>query len=948
MKKVLKILKWTAGILVLLLIVTVIALKLFFPREKVRQMAVEQATESLGRKVTVQGLDVSIWGGLGVELQGVTIANPPGFPSENFLQAENVDVKLRLLPLLSGEYRVKRFILDNPTVRLLKKQDGSTNYHFAAVDSAMGPQAAEKVPAEARPAAAAVSFDELQINDGNIYYRDDSAGVTAALAHLDISTELSNPSEGHYTTNGKLKVDSLALTLEESYPVIRLGLAYQAELDLTRNRLDIEKADLELNGLRFTMNASVENLTDAPLARASIGSDEISVADLFQLLPEDRRGELSDFSIAGNVSVNADITYDASKAAEPLIYTGTAVISDMAMSKAGLEGELTFRRALLDFKTDNVRMNIEDGKFDGQPFKGHLIVQNFDDPAINGELAGSVNLAFAEPFLPAEDNHHLNGRALFDLKASGRIADVSSLAFSGTLKVDNGSYSSNLLPEPIDAFTLDAYFDNDLVNIRQLNTQFASGNLDFSGRINNLVPYMLADSAEATRIPLGVEGKLNGTVNLELVNPFLPEKGSPEASGKLAMDMRFAGNATTMSNFQPWGTLSITDGSYRDSLLPEPITLFTADMSVSPDTITINNMYAKFESSDAAFSGKLANPFPYLLPLDDIDRSKLKRPVFFFDLSSHHFDTDKLFPEAVPGSGQGTATTPPDSVSMVIMPDIDGTGTVHADTVIYSGVEFTNIDAKVKITGKKIQCYDATGNVYTGDVIGSTTIDLTDFEKPVYTGDFQANQVEINDFISRFTPFGDHVYGKGEIKGTYNAAGWDPDAFLNSLTLTGKGSMRDGKIITSGALYSIINSLAERTGNSFSKEQSVKNLNTDIIVRDGMVALDEFKTRVGDLGDVTIGGFYGFDGKLDYRGSLLLSQSLSKDLTSKGGLLGGLADVLSTGENERIALPLKIGGDLTNPSASIDFNALTETAKKNIGEKAGGFLKDLFKKKDDK
>jgi hypothetical protein len=284
---------------------------------------------------------------------------------------------------------------------------------------------------------------------------------------------------------------------------------------------------------------------------------------------------------------------------------------------------------------------------------------------------------------------------------------------------------------------------------------------------------------------------------------------------------------------------------------------------------------------------------------------------------------------------------------MVILPDIDGTGTVHVDTLIYMQVEFTNIDGKIKLAGKKIDCYDVTGNVYSGNIKGGTTIDLNDFENPVYQGDFEGTQIEIDDFVSRFTPYGGHIFGKGEVTGNYHAEGWDPDAFLNSLNMTGKGYMRDGKLVTSGALYSALSNLAEKTGNTFSQEQPVRNLNTDIVVRDGRVGLDNMKTRLGSIGDLTVGGAYGFDGSLEYQGSVELSEALTKDLKSKGGLIGGLVEVLSNKDSDRLVLPLIIDGTVESPSVSLDYSALTEQAAKNATNKASDLIKGLFNKDDD-
>ena len=94
MKKLLKILAWLAGIVAVLLILLVVAAKLFLPADKIRDMAVEQAGAKLDRKVTIADLDVSFWGGLGVKLVDVTVASPEQFDTGDLLTADNIDVKL--------------------------------------------------------------------------------------------------------------------------------------------------------------------------------------------------------------------------------------------------------------------------------------------------------------------------------------------------------------------------------------------------------------------------------------------------------------------------------------------------------------------------------------------------------------------------------------------------------------------------------------------------------------------------------------------------------------------------------------------------------------------------------------------------------------------------------------------------------------------------------------
>ncbi len=945
MKKLLKILAWIAGIFLVLLIIAVIALKLFFPLEKAKALAIEKGSAALGRDINVEGVDISIWGGLGVQLVDVTVGNPEGFEGNPMLRAGDIDVKLSILPLLSGEYSIDRLIVNKPQIRLVKRPDGSNNFTFEKLEKKAPPQVAEKMTPETKAAAVAVTFDNLEVNDGVLAYFDDSSGVTLNLSGLNLSTTLAIPREQVYESSGEISVESIQTSGVGNLPPLAIDLKYKVAYDIPAKLIRLDQADLKVNGVEFALNGEASDPLGDVTGRLGIKSERIAFADIVKFVPAGRAELLKDYTIDGDMSVDVDLDYDQSRE-QALNYYGTAVLSSTNITTKQVPGKLSFDRALLDFKNDNLRFNIEQGTFDGAPLKGHLVVDDFDDPVINGELAGTLNLAYIQPFLPTENSTEVSGKAEFAVKLSGRTSDYKALGFSGDLKVSEGKYNSTLVPEPIERFEMAVYFDNRLTNIRKFEAAIPSGNFNFTGRINDLVPYLLADSVEAANIAPAMEGKFGGQLDLALLNTYLPKKGNPQLNGQFDLQLDMKGILTDITSFEPRGKMSIVNGSYTDSLLPEPVQSFETELQIAPDTITVKRMDASFVSSDASFTGHLIHPFPYLLPLEGIDRGSARKPLFLFKLSSRRFDVDKLFPEAVPGLGEAEIeVTSADSVSIFILPDIDGNGTFSIDTLIYSGVEFTQIDGKVKIRDRKIECYDATGKVYTGDVAGSTTIDLTDFENPKYAGKFKATQVEANDFVSRFTKFGGHLFGKIDLDGSYNAAGWDPDAFLNSLTMNSVSEMKKGKLVTSGAMFSAISGLAEKAGKSFEKEQPLKNLLTDIEVRDGKVHLDNVKTKLGDIGDLDLGGFYSFDGELDYTGSILLSKEWTEKLLSKGGLLKGLAGLLSDNSVDRVRLPISFGGTLDQPAFNIDYTALTKDIGDSVKKEASSFLNELLKKK---
>ena len=942
-----KIILWLVGIAVVLLVVAVVAIKLFLPVEKIKTMAVEKASAQLNRDVSVGDLDVSFWGGLGVNLMDVAVSNPGGSDSGQTLTARNVDVKLRFWPLLGGEYRLDRLIINEPVIRLHKAADGSVNYALEPVQKKLPADIAEDVTPETQAAAMAVSFDHLEVKNGRVEYKDDSSGVTASVFGLELSTSLAQPAATVFHSSGEMRADSLravGLPGEMQIPALPVTLDYAAEYDLARRHLRLDGTRFGLGKLRFEAEGDLEHGGPNLKVVMHLTSQSIEVGDVLTTVSGALTELPEDLSISGEFAVDANLDFDDSRV-DTLRYSGAVTLSDVELAKADVAGRLKFRRAIVDFEVDTLRMNIEEGTFDGEPLKGHLLVTDYDKPQVAGELAGKMDLALIQPFLDAEGGHELAGRMSFAVKFTGLLAEPMGMTVSGEVDLPHATYNSPSLPEAVDSLALRAYFDNDLTRIDRLRLRMRNSDFSFTGRIGNLLPYLLADSGIVSPAP-SIDGNVKGRVNLAMLNPFLPAAGSPELAGILETDLSLAGSVAEIGRFQPMGTLSVANGVYRDSLLPEPVERFAVGLRFVPDTLHVDRLELGFESSDVTLTGRISDPFPYLVPLDGVDRSGARRPSVAFAWSSHRFDVDKLFPEAAPGTGVDRTQLPADSVPLVplVLPDVDGTGTFVFDTVVYSGVEFTNVRGQARIRDRKIDCYNVTSEVYTGSASGRVVIDLNDFSRPRYTGEFDAQRIEADDFVSRFSKLGGHLFGKANLRGSFDAVGLEPDSILRSLTMDGDFVMREGKLKTSGGTYKALKALADQIGESFSEEQPLKNLQTALKVEDGKVRVDELATSLGDIGDLVLDGYYGFDGSLDYNGSLLLTERLTQKLLSSSGLVGGLAGLLQDDSIDRVKLPVKITGSMDQPAFAVDYAALSKSLGEGLKGKAEGLLDRLFKK----
>lgn len=116
------------GAVVALVILVAVCLPLFLNADTFRARIESTLTKSLGRKVTIGKLDLSVWSG-GLVASNATVADDPAFSTQPFIQADSVKIGVDILPLiLSKQIRIRGFSLQTPKVQLLRAANGTWNY----------------------------------------------------------------------------------------------------------------------------------------------------------------------------------------------------------------------------------------------------------------------------------------------------------------------------------------------------------------------------------------------------------------------------------------------------------------------------------------------------------------------------------------------------------------------------------------------------------------------------------------------------------------------------------------------------------------------------------------------------------------------------------------------------------------------------------------------------
>lgn len=172
------VLKWIGlGVLGLVALVAVgigVAV-VVFDWNDLRGIAARQASKALNREVAIDGdLKIRLGDPIHIHVEGLRVANAAWSDEKDMADLRELDLTLRLWPLLKGNWEIPELRLTGPKLVLEKNRDGGVNWNFGppdprreAVKEAATPDKRGDIPL----------IGHLQVADGTVRYRDPAAEV---------------------------------------------------------------------------------------------------------------------------------------------------------------------------------------------------------------------------------------------------------------------------------------------------------------------------------------------------------------------------------------------------------------------------------------------------------------------------------------------------------------------------------------------------------------------------------------------------------------------------------------------------------------------------------------------------------------------------------------------------------------------------------------------------
>jgi AsmA protein len=899
-----------------LLGLAVVVASLFDPNDY-KGVVTDAFTARTGRTLAIeQDLRLAYFPWLAVETGGITVGSAPQFGAAAmpFATVERAAARVKLLPLLERRVEIGTVELTGLTLNLARDAELRGNWQDL-VDAASGDSAGASIePADsATPSVASLAIEGVRVQDGNVYWRENTDELRYSVTALDLTTGgigSNEPVAFDAALQFKDEVSGLTAALTASAVV-----AVAADGSVTANDLDTE-VTLNTGGgapareLKATATQIVYSNDGQTLRVEGLATETAGVSASWQL---------GGTTLIDNPVLQGNVTV----APAPL----ATVFDELGWSPPqGVDAdELGDFAASAQFSFQNEPRTISVSGVDAELFG--MRVRGEGTLTGANELSGRIDIpefapnAAAQSFLraavpPTVDVSALDKLALstrFDTDLdTGRAAlrDLQANVFGATIR---GNLEA-LPGERGNTFRGSAS-----------TSRFAAD--AFAKAFASMLPPNLAAN-ELGMVEIDTRFAFDTGADTVSVAPFTVEMFGLEASGDVT--------GRNVSTAAAWtGTAKVAQFSPQDllrrfGLPPQPtsddraLTRATIDtrFSVTKDRAELTDLVLALDDS------KITGGFT----LDGFDQ-----PAYRFALNVDRVDADRYLPPKARDAQAGEATAGEIELPQNNTMNLDGT--MQVGTLQLAGMQFQDVGSRILIGNGDAKLENARARLYGGEFNGNFHVRAAGNE-PGLALDGRATGLQLQPLIEALTGEAANFSGTGNFD--LNLAGNGRTVIENVQTAAGNVSftMSDGAIQgfnlgrTLCAAYNV-------TQRAPAPPEQPKQTDYQVIqgtatVTAGTAQSQDLLARTSFM-DISGAGTLGLvEQRLDY--------DLDAKLTGSIGIPG--CETLDGFVGD--SLPFNIRGTVTEPTITPDFSKLVQRALRNeaqerLQERIQDRLRDILR-----
>jgi len=631
MKKALKIIGIILGILILLLIAAP-----FIFKGSLEKMLKRTINENLNATVAWEDLDLSLFSSFpdaSLQLNNFSVINKAPFEGDTLASGKTLSMDMGIMQLFkkSNEaIKVDEVKIDEAFVNIKIDSLGNANYDIAIKDDA-------PAVTEGEESAGGFTFDlkNYEITNSRINYLDEATNTYLMLTEVqhegsgDLSQEISNL-DTKTEAFASFKIDSTEYLTKN-----RISLDAIFKLDLKNQKYTFLENEAKINELPLTFDGYVkvnETNNQVDLTFKTPSSD---FKNFLAVIPETYVKQINDVKTTGNFTVNGMLKGIVDSTHIPTM--DIKIASDNASFKypdlpktvdnITIDAQLKNETGLLN----DTYLNIPKLTFriDNEPFRMNGSIKNMtENPLVNMEMQGTLNLANIEKVLPVEMEQKLSGIFKADVIANFDMESVEKERYDqidarGTASLTNFNYDAGFKNE-LKVANANLAMQPGSITLKELNAKTGQTDIKASGNIQNLIPFLMSKQ--------DLKGRFEVQSNTFNVNDFMASEDSVSENNSkekgTAAQKTASSEAVKIPDF-----LDATLDFNADKVIYDNLELKNAKgtAAIANETITISNFTSDIFGGNIALSGNVS--------------TKTETPTFAMALDLSKIDIDQSFKE---------------------------------------------------------------------------------------------------------------------------------------------------------------------------------------------------------------------------------------------------------------------------------------------------------------
>lgn len=349
---------------------------------------------------------------------------------DTLFTASLISLQFNVLDIFNGNYKIRTLKIADAALNLKVDKNGQENYIFWKKDTV----------ATAGDKGVSFKLEKISLEKISIRYRNRKA-IVKLVTVIDEAVLSGEFSEDKYTlkSEGKLLVDEFAI--EKRKLMNNKNISYKFDIDVSGNSYSIRNADVAVNRLSLSATGSAVDADSGLITNLALKGKNIDIGSTLSLLPSVQQDKLKDYQSDGLFYVDGKIKGDLKKPATLFIQaefgiqdaTVTYAPDGTKLEKVNLNGKYikdNEHPEKLELKNISLRLKNE-------AINGNFSITNFNDPYIEVDARGSLQLEEMQRFYPVDTLEMVSGRVKFNIYVNGSLNELKS-DFSGHNEKSHG------------------------------------------------------------------------------------------------------------------------------------------------------------------------------------------------------------------------------------------------------------------------------------------------------------------------------------------------------------------------------------------------------------------------------------------------------------------------------------------------------------------------------